>query len=316
MHGNPVKKLMLEFTEDQDNDKENHQLIHKSTKSQKLDSSPLQTASVPGRMQRDFQQRISPISGTTHSSTVSSRSFYSKGKPYLSILERKLANGSLPLGPRKDEGNLPVANKTEIAQVKVMPAMKTRSKTSKRSATSRQVKTLSRNAKKAKTSMTPAKSVQQKENINSVVEKKMETPSRILSMKFKPVLKLQTGAAFFITGKKRSFGSKKELSLPSSQHSVNKALMKENQDRGQVCSELHLATESKAVEVDRQRNQMNEPQNQEKQDRVKDSGTLSPNTSQDMKTISVPLQKTEVLQPPQSNCSNAIDQNVVDSEVC
>ncbi|KAL8184954.1 UNVERIFIED_CONTAM: hypothetical protein K2H54_033307 [Gekko kuhli] len=339
VYGNPVKKLMLEFTDDQsmvkthaghsaaslrkqtpdfqDNDKENHHLLQRSAKSQKLDSSPLQTASVPGRIQREFQQRTSLISGMARSSVVSSSSFYSKGKPYLSILERKLANESLPLGPRKDEGNLPIANKTEIAQVKVKPAMKTSSKLSKRSAPSRQAKTLSRNAKKTKSDMTPAKPVQQKENVNSVVEKKMETPFRILSMKFKPVLKLQTGAAFFTTGKKKSFSSKKELSSPSSQHSVNKSVMKEKQDRVQACTELHLSTENKAVETGRKRNQMYEPPNQEKQDHVEESGILSPNTSQDMKTVYKLnlLQKTEVLQPPHSNCSNTVDRKTVDMEV-
>lgn len=340
VYGNPVKKLMLEFTEDQsmvkmpagrsvaslrkqtpdfqDNYKENHHLLQRSATSQRLDSSPLQTASVPGRIQREFQQRMSPISGTTRSSTVSSSSFYSKGKPYLSILERKLANKSLPLGPRKDEGNLPIANKTEIAQVKVMPAMKTSSKTSKRSAALRQTKTLSRNAKKAKTDMTSAKPVQQKENANSVVEKKMETPFRVLSMKFKPVLKLQTGAAFFTAGKKRPFGPKKELSSPSSQHSVNKSVMKEKQVRVQACTELHLSTERKAVEVGRKRNHMYEPPNQEKQNHVEDSGTLSPNKSQDMKKVYELnlLQKTEFLQPPHSDCSNIIYQKAVDMEVC
>ncbi|XP_060106789.1 N-acetyltransferase ESCO2 [Heteronotia binoei] len=339
VYGNPVKKLMLEFTEDQsmvkmpaghcvaslrkqtpdfqDNDKENHHLLQRSTKSQNLDSSPLQTASVPGRILREFQQRASPLSETTHSSIVSSSSFYSKGKPYLSILERKLANESLPLGARKDEGNLPIANKTEIAQVKIMPAMKTNSKTSKRSVASRQAKTLSRNAKKAKTDRIPAKPVQQKENVNSVVEKKMETPSRILSMKFKPVLKLQTGAAFFNTGKKRSFGSKKELSSPSSQHSVNKSVMKEKQVRVQACTEPHLSTKSKAVEVGRKRNQIYEAQNQEKQDHMEDSGTLSSNASQDMKTVCELnlLQKTEVCQLPHSDCSNTIDQKAIDMEV-
>nr|XP_056709391.1 N-acetyltransferase ESCO2 [Euleptes europaea] len=338
VYGNPVKKLMLEFTEDrsmvkmpagqsvasptkqtpgfQDNDKENQRLLQRATKSQKLDSSPLQTASVPGGTRRDFQQRMSPVSATTNSSIVSSNSFYSKGKPYLNVLDRKLASKSLPLGPRKDEGNLPIANMTETAWVKVMPAMNTSSKISRRSAALRQAKTLSRNAKKTKTDMTPAKPIKQKENVNSVVEKKMETPFRILSMKFKPLLKLQTGAAFFTTGKKRPFGSKKELSSPSL-HSVSKSVMREKQNGVRAHTELRLSTEGKAVEVGKKRNQTYETQNQKKQDHVENSGTLSTNTSQDMKTVYEVnlLQKTEVLQPSHSDDSNTLDQKTIDTEV-
>ncbi|XP_054843129.1 N-acetyltransferase ESCO2 [Eublepharis macularius] len=332
VYGNPVKKLMLEFTEEssmvqmsagcsvasltkqtpgfQVKDKENQHFLQKSTKSQRFDSSPLQTATVPEEIQREFQQRTSPKSGATHSSIVSSSSFYNKGKPYLNILERKLANEILPLAPRKDEGNLPIANKTQTAQVQIMPAMNTNSKTSKHSAASRQAKTLSRNTKKTKTVVAPPKPVKQKENVNCVVEKKMETPFRVLSMKFKPVLKLQASAAFFTTGKKRSFGSKKELSSPSSLHSDSKSMTKEKQDGLQPHSELRLSIESKAIEVDRKRNQTYKPQKQEKEDHMEDGGKLPHDTSQDMKDVYELklLQKTKVLQPSRSDCSNTLDE--------
>ncbi|XP_048337596.1 N-acetyltransferase ESCO2 [Sphaerodactylus townsendi] len=343
VHGNPVKKLMLEFTEDQsmvkmptghsaasltkqtpgvqDNDKENQNLLQRSTSSQKLDTSPVQTASVPGRTRREFQQRMSPTSETTHYSIVSSSSFYSKGKPYRNVLERKLANKSLPLSPRKDEGNLPIANKTETVWVKVMPVMKTSSKISRCSAALRQGKTLSRNVKKTKTGkktktdMTPAKPNKQKENVNSVVEKKMETPFRILSMKFKPALKLQTSAAFFMTRKKTPFGSKKDLSSPSSLHSVSKSVMREKQNGVQAHTELHLATKGKAAEIGEKRSQTYETQSQEKQE--EDSGTLSTNANQDVRTTHDTnlLRRSEALQPSHSDGSNTLDQKAVDIEI-
>ncbi|XP_062981431.1 N-acetyltransferase ESCO2 [Elgaria multicarinata webbii] len=268
VHANPVKKLMMEFIEElpvvkmpthhgfispaeqtssfRDECKENQHSPQRSTRSQKLDTSPLQTANVPRGIRRESPQRMSPESSTTYSSIVPTSFFYSKGKQFQSLLERKLANESHPLRPRNDDGNLPIDNKTETTQIKVLKARKPSSKTSKRPAASRQAKTLPRNTKKAKLEIASPKPVEGKETC--AVEKKMDAPFKVLSMKFKPVLKLQTGAAFFATGKKWQSGSKKVLSSPPSLHSDRKSIVKEKQDKS-LSHTKFLSTKSKANEA-------------------------------------------------------------------
>lgn len=299
VHGNPVKKLVTEFNEEpsvvkisavcspkklppssQDGDKENK----RSARSQELDTSPLQRASVPQGMQRGLPQNTSPKTGTAYTSIVPTNSFYSKGKQYQSILERKMS---------KEDGNLPTANKTESAQVNVITARKTNSKAPKRPAAFRQAKT-SRNIKKTKVDMVPPKSVVGKEHTNCAIEKKTESHFRVLSMKFKPALKLKTGAAFFASGKKWHSGPEKPLSFP---HCDSKPIVKEKQDTCQADKQLHLSTKS------RKESHTNGSQKEEKYDNMEEE-KLAHNRSQDTKIMSElnMLKKTGCLQTSYSGC--------------
>ncbi|XP_042302641.1 N-acetyltransferase ESCO2 [Sceloporus undulatus] len=318
-HGNPVKKLMMAFPEELPpvakepcdrscaspgkqastfRDKENCCSPQRPpSRSQRLDVSPLQTANVPKGTQRERPQTTSPESGAKHSSVVPTGSFYSKGKLFLNLLERKLANESHPLGLRNDGGNLPVASKTEAAQLKVMATRKPCSKTRKRPAPSRQPRALPKSTnKKAKLQMAPLKPVEGKEVASSSVEKKMEAPFKVLSMKFKPALKLQTGAAFFSTGRKVHSVSKKGLSSPSSLPSVSKALVKGKQDNLLTQTKSSMSAESKAADGGKKGSYVTGTEKEDKQDCVEDDGTLAHTSSQHIETVceSSLLQDTEL----------------------
>ncbi|XP_044277051.1 N-acetyltransferase ESCO2 isoform X2 [Varanus komodoensis] len=328
-YGNPVKKLMMEFTEKlpadkvlahhsfispikqtsnfQDEGKENQHSPQKSTKSQKLHTSPLQTANVPKGIQRAFPQGMSPESGATYSSIVPTSSFYSKAKQFQNLLERKLANESLPLSPCNDDGNLPIANKTEVAQVKVLTARNPNSKAAKRPPSSRQLKTLPRNTKKARVEAAPPKAVEQKERVNCTIEKKMDAPFRVLSMKFKPALKLQTGAAFFATRKKWHCASKKVPSSPPSLSSVSKPPEKEMQDRPLTHTDLRVLPESSMNEAGREEHALLQ---EETCDHTEDGEKLSQNASQ--KREMVCELNTRLLETP-VGCSKGLTQKEMDA---
>ncbi|KAJ7341397.1 hypothetical protein JRQ81_005449 [Phrynocephalus forsythii] len=265
MHGNPVKKLMMDFTEElpvskgpaghsctsplkqtsdfQDEDKENQYSPQRSTKSKKLDISPLQTATVPKGIQRQLSPRMSPEAGATYTSIVPATSFYCKKKQFVNILERRLANERL--STRSDDGNLPVTSKTETLQLKMNKAGKRCPKLSKRPASFMQASFLPKIAKKAKMEIVPPTPVGKKENVICSVEKKMEAPFRVLSMKFKPALKLQTGAAFFANGKKGHSGAKKGVQSPSSLQSANRL---EGQEKERILTKLALPNGSNSAE--------------------------------------------------------------------
>ncbi|XP_060129194.1 N-acetyltransferase ESCO2 isoform X2 [Zootoca vivipara] len=321
VHRNPVKKLRMEFVEDlpitdpaghrtvsqmlsfQDEENENQNPSQASRVSQKLDKSPLQTASVPKRI-----QRTSPECGTAYCSTVPTSSFYNKGKQYLNLLERKLAKESHPLNPINDGGNLPTANKTETTQLKVTTSRSRISKTPKRPAASRQAKALPRNTKKAKMAVVLPKPVEGNKDANCAIENKVETPFKVLSMKFKPVPKLQTGAAFFATRKEWQPGSKKKLSSPLSPRSVSKPTVKERQGRHLTHSKLYLSTESKATEAGRK----GSPK-ERKLDRVEDGVKLICNTSQETVCELNLLQDTSPLQTSHSGCSETLVEKETDA---
>ncbi|XP_033001124.1 N-acetyltransferase ESCO2 [Lacerta agilis] len=326
VHRNPAKKLMMEFVEDlpitdpagrstvsqmlrfQDEEKENQNMSQASIISQKLDTSPLQTASVPKGIQREFPQRTSPECGTAYCSIVPTSSFYNKGKQYLNLLERKLANESHPLNPINDVGNLPIANKTETTQLKVMTTKSRTSKTSKRPAASRKAKALPRNIKKAKVEVVLPKPVEGNKDANCAIENKVETPFKVLSMKFKPVPKLQTGAAFFATGKKWQSGSKKILSSPPAPCSFSKPTVKERQDRHLTHSKLHLSTEREATGAGRK----GSPE-ETKHDRVEDGVKLICNTNQETLCEVNLLQDTSLLQTSHSGCSETLVEKETDA---
>ncbi|NWJ01850.1 ESCO2 acetyltransferase, partial [Crypturellus undulatus] len=134
-------------------------------------------------------------------------SFYRKEKQYLTPLERKLLNENFSLSERKNDENLPTASRTEKTQVNL--SRNTNSRPAKRTTNSRQGKAAPNKLKKAKGDTAPGKPSTEKENVNSLIKKKMDAPFRVLSMKVKPALKLQSGAAFFTAKKKSHSGSKK-----------------------------------------------------------------------------------------------------------
>ncbi|XP_039201972.1 N-acetyltransferase ESCO2 isoform X1 [Crotalus tigris] len=273
----PVKRLRMEFTEEASptkkpsfQDKESQHFLEKSTSLEKLNTSPLQTADVPKVKSNAFPQRISPVSGTIYNSTVPINSFYSKGNIFQSILERKQAK-ECHINSRNDYASLPIANKTEVVQAKMQHL-----KTSEHLAISKQAKTLSRNTKKAKMEIAVPKP-RGKENKNYAVEKKIEGPSRVLTMKFKPMLRLQTGAAFFATGKRGNGDSKKLFSPRKSLQFVNNTTESKKQDNLLTNTKMCLSSESKAAKTGRKENQA-DASSKENLD-IKDKKTLTCNKS-------------------------------------
>ncbi|XP_019348757.1 N-acetyltransferase ESCO2 isoform X1 [Alligator mississippiensis] len=252
----PVKKLMRDFGEglspaksstdhsfasqkknprtSRDEDKENQTLPLKSSSSRDLENSPLQTASVPKAACWEFPSKVSPKSGSTYKSVLPAASFYSKEKWYLTPLERKLVKEIRPFSQRNNDGNLPTANKTEKVQVNVKRVRNTSSKAS------RHPKAVAKTSKKAKLDTVPVKSEVEKKSTNGLVEKKTEDPFRVLSMKVKPMLKLQMGAAFFSTGRKSHSGPKKLPSAPRSLQPLSRSAAEDDQAgllaNAKVCS--------------------------------------------------------------------------------
>lgn len=300
------KKLALCSREE---DNENHSLPQRSDTSQELDISPLQRARVPQGMQKEFPQTMSPEIGATYTSIVPTNSFYSKGKQYRSLVERKLTSELNSVGLRHEDENLPTTNKTEIAQMKVITARKTSLKAFKRPAAFKQAKILSGNTKKAKVNMAPPKSVMEKENANTAIERKTKSSFRVLSMKFKPVLKLQTGAAFFATGRKRHSGSEKMLSASTFPHCVNKPTVKEKQDARQAHKQLHLSIKR------RKESHTNGLQKEEKCDNMEEE-ILAHNRSQAKKILSELnlLQETENPQNSYAGCLKTVPPKETDNE--
>ncbi|NXG70304.1 ESCO2 acetyltransferase, partial [Baryphthengus martii] len=119
--------------------------------------------------------------------------FYGKERSYLTPLERKELNQNCSWAPGGE--NLPAASRT--GKLTVNWSRNVKPKPSKRATGSKPGKTAPKLVKKAK-GETPVG----KENVNSLVKKKMDSPFRVLSMTVKPALKLPSGAAFFSAGKK------------------------------------------------------------------------------------------------------------------
>ncbi|XP_009893774.1 PREDICTED: N-acetyltransferase ESCO2 [Charadrius vociferus] len=175
--------------------------------SRRLDISPLQAASVPAAAQRESAGKLSPKPAASYKPLVPVVSFYSKEKRYLTPLERKQLNENHPLGERSRDENLPAASRTE--KMNGNSSRNTSSKPTKHPTNSKHGKTLPKTLKKAKGDVPPAKPSVEKENVNCLIKKKMDSPFRVLSMTVKPALKLQMGAAFFSARKKSH--SKKPL---------------------------------------------------------------------------------------------------------
>ncbi|XP_043365952.1 N-acetyltransferase ESCO2 isoform X4 [Dermochelys coriacea] len=317
--GTPAKKLMMDITVDlspvktstnrtfasrtkwpprfSDEDKENQASPLKSSMSRKLDNSPLQIANIPMTACREFLSKLFPKSGSPYKPIVPAASFYSKEKRYLTPLERKLVNESRPLSWRDNDGDLPTANRTEKVQGNMNLIRNTSSKTSKRQTGSRHTKILPRNSKKAKVDIAPVKPVVEKENIICPIEKKMEAPFRVLSMKVKPLLKLQMGAAFFSTGKKSHSGPKKLPSGLKSSQLLSSSAAEGDQLRLSGDTEFHSDDKNKVAKASEVSKCASVPQKKGNEDREEDREKLANNISQKkvIHKLKVSMQKVELI---------------------
>nr|XP_032657601.1 N-acetyltransferase ESCO2 isoform X2 [Chelonoidis abingdonii] len=318
--GNPAKKLMMDITVDlspvktstnrifasrtkwspgfSDKDKENQASPLKSSMSRKLDNSPLQIASVPMATYREFLGKVSPKSGSPYKPIVPAASFYNKENRYLTPLERKMVNESRRLSWRNNDGDLPSANRMEKVQGNMNFIRNTGSKTSKRQTDSRHTKTLPRNSKKAKVDIAPVKPVAEKENIIHPIEKKMEAPFRVLSMKTKPLLKLQMGAAFFSTGKKSHSGPKKRPSGLKSPQLLSCSAAEGDQLRLSGETEFRSDDKKEVAKASEVLKHASVPQKKGNEDREEDSKKLANSISQKKEVIhklKISVQETELI---------------------
>ncbi|XP_029452760.1 N-acetyltransferase ESCO2 [Rhinatrema bivittatum] len=169
-----------------------------------LVNSPLLTANAPKAKYRLSPLKKSPKRGSPCKPAVPTGSFYSKGKVYITPLDRKLMNQSKSLGKRNEGEDLPCPSKMEKMLARKSSSKNTHLKNplSKHHVGSRQVKPLPRNGKKTAPSMLPAKVSHGSQLSNSIAKTQADGPFRVLSLKTKPRSKLLVGAAFFVTGKK------------------------------------------------------------------------------------------------------------------
>ncbi|NWY59272.1 ESCO2 acetyltransferase, partial [Chionis minor] len=172
-------------------------------------------------------------------------SFYSKEKRYLTPLERKELNENHSLRERSRDENLPAASRTE--KMNLNSSRNTSSKPTKHISNSKHDKTLPKTLKKAKGDVPPGKPSVEKENVNCLIKKKMDSPFRVLSMTVKPALKLQLGAAFFSARKKSH--SKKPVVDPQSLQGVPKSLQENDQPRPPTAGKSDLAERNKILEA-------------------------------------------------------------------
>ncbi|NXN33394.1 ESCO2 acetyltransferase, partial [Nycticryphes semicollaris] len=166
-------------------------------------------------------------------------SFYSKEKRYLTPLERKQLNEKRWLKERSRDGNLPAASRTEKVNLSRSPSSKP----------PKHGKTLPKTLKRAKGEVPPAKRGAEKENVNTLIKKKMDSPFRVLSMTVKPALKLQLGAAFFITRKKSH--SKKPVGDAKSLQGDPKSLQENAQPPPPTTPKSNLAEKPQLLGVGR-----------------------------------------------------------------
>ncbi|XP_062429119.1 N-acetyltransferase ESCO2 [Rhea pennata] len=266
----PVKKLIVDFAEDlsplkksrsnwcasqikrsstsSDELKENEVAPTKSSLARKLDHSPFQTASVPTAACREFSNsKLSPKTAASYKSVVPVVSFYSKDKQYLTPLERKQLNENYSFSVRKNDENLPTASKTE--KIDVNFSRNISSRPAKHTINSRHGKAVPKKLKKANGDILPSKPSIEKENSNCLIKKKMDSPFRVLSMKVKPALKLQSGAAFFSARKKSHSGSKKLPVDHKSPQGLPRSPYGNDQPRSLVANQSNSADTQKNLEA-------------------------------------------------------------------
>ncbi|NWH19989.1 ESCO2 acetyltransferase, partial [Grus americana] len=179
-----------------------------------------------------------------YKSLVPAVSFYSKEKRYLTPLERKQLNENRSLGERNRDENLPAASRTEKTNMNL--SRNTSSKPTKHTTNSKHSKTVPKTLRKAKGEMPAGKPSVEKENVNCLIKKKMDSPFRVLSMTVKPALKLQLGAAFFSARKKSH--SKKPVVDTKSLQELPKSLPENNQPRPPPTTKSNSADKNKILE--------------------------------------------------------------------
>ncbi|KFP21297.1 N-acetyltransferase ESCO2, partial [Egretta garzetta] len=172
-------------------------------------------------------------------------SFYSKEKHYLTPLERKELNEKRSLGERNRDENLPAASRTE--KMNVTLSRNTSSKPTKQAANPKHSRTVPKTLKKAKGEIPAGKPNVEKENVNCLIKKKMDSPFRVLSMTVKPALKLQLGAAFFSARKKSH--SKKPVVDTKSLQGLPKSLQENDQPEPPTTTKSNSADGNKILEA-------------------------------------------------------------------
>lgn len=222
--------------------KENEAVLVKPALSRRLDVSPLQAASVPTAAQRESSRKLSPKPASSYKPLMPVVSFYSKEKRYLTPLERKQLNENHSLGERNREENLPAASRTEKMNMNL--SRKTSLKPTKHS--TKHGKTAPKTLKKAKGDVPVVKPSVEKENVNCLIKKKMDSPFKVLSMTVKPALKLQLGAAFFSARKKSH--SKKTVVDTKSLQALPKCLQENDQPRPPTTTKSNSADRNKILE--------------------------------------------------------------------
>ncbi|NXF40620.1 ESCO2 acetyltransferase, partial [Nyctibius bracteatus] len=190
-------------------------------------------------------------------------SFYGKGKRYLTLLERNQLNENHSLSERNRDENLPAASRTEKTNVNL--SRNTSSKPTKHAAKSKRGKTVPKTLKKAKGEMPAGKPSVEKENVNCLIKKKMDSPFRVLSMTVKPALKLQLGAAFFSARKKSH--SKKPVVDTKSLQGPPKSLPENNEPEPSTTATSNTADRNKTVEAGGVLRSISVPQKKENENR-------------------------------------------------
>ncbi|XP_050751091.1 N-acetyltransferase ESCO2 isoform X2 [Gymnogyps californianus] len=263
----PVKKMMTGFAEglsplkksrnnrfasqikwsssSSDEMKENEAVPVKPALSRRLDISPLQAASVATATQSESSRKLSPKPASSYKPLVPAVSFYSKEKRYLTPLERKQLNENRFLGERNRDENLPAASRTEKTNVNL--SRNTSSKPTKHATSSKHGKTVPKTLKKAKGEIPARKPSVEKENVNCLIKKKMDSPFRVLSMTVKPALKLQLGAAFFSARKKSH--SKKPVVDTKSLQGLPKPLQENDQPGPPTTTKSNSADRKKILKA-------------------------------------------------------------------
>ncbi|KFV57129.1 N-acetyltransferase ESCO2, partial [Gavia stellata] len=202
---------------------------------------------------------------------VPAMSFYSKEKRYLTPLERKQLNESHSLGERNRDENLPAASRTEKMNRNLSRNIS--SKPTKHAANSKHGKTLSKTLKKAKGETPAGKPSVEKENVNCLIKKKMDSPFRVLSMTVKPALKLQLGAAFFSAQKKSH--SKKIVVDTKSLQSLPKSLQEKDQSGPPTTPKSNSANRNKGLEADGVLRSISVPQKKENENGADFTGSVN-----------------------------------------
>lgn len=243
--------------------KENEAVPVKPALLRRLDISPLQAAGVPTAAQTEFSRKSSPKSASSCKPLVPVVSFYSKEKRYLTPLERKQLNENHCLGERNRDESLPAARRTEKTNVNL--SRNASSKPTKHAAGSKHGKTVPKTLKKAKGEIPVGKHSVEKENVNCLIKKKMDSPFRVLSMTVKPALKLQLGAAFFSARKKSH--SRKPVVDTKSLQDLPASLQENDQPGPPPTRESNSADRNKSLEAGGVLRSISVPQKKENQNR-------------------------------------------------